>query len=142
MRFLTNIPVIMSSNLINVYKRYTRRQAERNQITLDQGRVVLPSPPVSIYYSYQMWGVDVADMKNSNYSMEIRNRKWWMPCFLHYLNTVLGNVQIVHQMLTGNKISGKDLRIEISKQLIGNRSFRLTRGRKRTNLSVNSVNVE
>ena len=124
-------------SLVNVYKRYSRRQAERNPITVTQGQVVLPSPTLSIYYSYQMCGVDVADMKVSNYSMEIRNKKWWMPCLLFYMNMVLNNACTIHNIINNNnKISGKLLRMKLTQQIIGNTSFRQTKGRKRTNISV------
>ena len=70
-----------------------------------------------------MCEVDVAVIKMSNYAMEIRNKKWWMPCFLFYNNFVLSNVQVVCNLLTKDFIFGKALRMEFSKQLIGNNRF-------------------
>ena len=123
---------------MSVTKRYSLRQSTRLGINLIQGRAVMPTPSASIYYSYNMGGVDVTDLKVSNYTLVFRHRKWWVPVFFFYLNMCLGNVQVLYQQLTGTKINGKDLRIQLSKQLIGNQSYRLTRGRKRTNATLNN----
>ena len=84
-RFLTNVPQLMTSDLVNVSKRYRYRHANRLGILLIQGRAVLPNPPGSIYYSYNMGGVDVTDLKVSNYSLAMRHRRWWNRAFFFIL---------------------------------------------------------
>ena len=88
----------------------------------------MPCPPASIYYAHHMGGVDLVDLRVALYALNMRHRKWWFPCFIFYLNMVMGNIQVIYKMLTGIEISGKDLRIKMSKVLIGNSLYRAILG--------------
>eukprot|EP00834_Sanchytrium_tribonematis_P008435 NODE_991_length_2774_cov_0.078849.p1 type:complete len:138 gc:universal NODE_991_length_2774_cov_0.078849:1909-1496(-) len=119
----------MNNNLLNVSKRYSYRQATQMGISVLQGHEVMPNPPASIFYSSQMGGVNVAELKISNYSM--RHKKWWIPVFLFYLNMILSNFQVIFKLLMGNSINGKDLRNALAIALIGNSTYRSNSGKLR-----------
>ena len=93
-------------------------------------QVDVPCPPAQVDYQKYMGGVDLSDQLIKTFSVVRKSRKAWKKLLGHGLEVCLLDSFII--MRKANPQSSQefiDFRMEVARQLIGQRSFRRKSGR-------------
>ncbi|KAL4104361.1 hypothetical protein QTP88_019662 [Uroleucon formosanum] len=78
----------------------------------------IPCPKVLKDYNQNMNCVDKLDQNKKSCQIDRKSHKWWHRIFFHFLDIAVVNSHIVYTQATGNKMTMKNFRREISGQLL------------------------
>ena len=84
-----------------------------------KGQKVTIPKPVFLYNRY-MSGVDLTDQFLQYYSFLCKSVKWSKKFFMHCLNMVILNAQILHKKYSDSKITHWQFRIQLVKHMLSN----------------------
>jgi len=95
------------------------RDTENVQRRAKDGTVsTIPCPKVLKDYNQNMNCVDKLDQNKKSCQIDRKSHKWWHRIFFHFLDIAVVNSHIVYTQATGNKMTMKNFRREISGQLL------------------------
>jgi hypothetical protein len=91
--------------------------------------IAVPCPPAHCDYQKYMGGVDLLDQLIKNFSVIRKSKKAWKKLFGYGLEVCLLDSFIIMKQVSQSPKEFVEYRLEIARELIGNRSFRKKAGR-------------
>jgi hypothetical protein len=79
---------------------------------------MIPCPKVLKDYNQNMNCVDKLDQNKKSCQIDRKSKKWWHRIFFHFLDIAVVNAHVVYTQTTGNKMTMKNFRRDISRQLL------------------------
>jgi len=79
---------------------------------------MIPCPSVLKEYNMNMNCVDKFDQYKKMYHIDRKSHKWWHRIFFFFFDAAIVNSHIIYTKITGEKITLKNFRREISKSLV------------------------
>ena len=68
-----------------------------------KNNIDIPKPEVIVNYNKYMGGVDQMDESIACYRTRMRQKKWWWPIFLYFIDATVVNAWILWKKKTNNK---------------------------------------
>lgn len=79
---------------------------------------MIPCPKVLKDYNQNMNCVDKLDQNKKSCQIDRKSKKWWHRIFFHFLDIAVVNSHIIYTQQTGNNITMKNFRRDISRELL------------------------
>lgn len=119
-QFSTSIIKWKDKRMVSLLSNFHNpRDTENVQRRAKDGTVsIIPCPKVLKDYNQNMNCVDKLDQNKKSCQIDRKSKKWWHRIFFHFLDIAVVNSHIVYTQATGNKMTMKDFRRNISGQLL------------------------
>ena len=106
------------NKVVKMLSTIHRQEVVEVERVSQRGRRGVGKPLVVKHYTWYMGGVDLQDQLRSYYEIKLQVRKWPTHVFMWLLDAGATNSHIVWTVKSGIKISGREFRLMLCRQLV------------------------
>ena len=125
--FLTSNPYLRREHrsTVNVSRRIATNNPQASNLVLVNGRATVELHKITVSYSYNTSGSDLADMKIHQATSLIKVRKWWPAVMFFLINAILHNSHVLYCKIKNERVNMpfKTFKKLVATALINGQSF-------------------